>query len=493
MRPASVFTDHMVLQRSKPVPVWGDAEPGATVIVEFAGQKRSAVASDGGEWRVDLDPMPASSRPRKLQVSSSEFQVSFADVLVGDVWLASGQSNMEMSMMPRPPWHEGVLGYENEIDAADYPEIRLLKVARSPSWKQEDFLIGSWRRCSPESVQYFSGVAYYYARKLYLETGVPQGVLLSAHGGTPLNSWRNPQRALQFEKDSRKAKQNQETVAANAEALADYDAQVPAYRTAWLANPDPTKVMQPKAPFKAYNFLLGGCYNGMLAAAAPFAMSGVIWTQGESDAGSDVYAEKLADFVEQFREEWNDETLFFFYSQLANHDPFIRHPDRASWGHYWAKMRNIQLKALRMTRDTGMAVAADVGETDRIHPRDKKTVGERLALWALAKTYGQDVVCSGPLARGAGRSGSSAVVDFDFAGPGFEIRNAEKLEGFELAGEDGEYVPALATVKGDQIVVSAAEVTAPTAVRYAWDNDPVLTLYNKAGLPASPFELNVSE
>ncbi len=491
---ATVFGDSMVVQRDKPVPVWGTATPGENITVAFAGQAKSCVADATGRWEVKLDPLPASAEPRNFVVSASSNQKSkiiqhqFTNVLVGDLWLCSGQSNMDMSMRPFPPWHQGVLNHAQEIAAAQHPRLRLFNVAHTPRHAKADDVGGEWLVCTPVTVADFSGVAYFFGRQLLLETGVPQGLILSAVGGTSIQSWRDPAR-IQEPSTRQKIAAAAQQCAAHADQLAAFEKALPVFleKTLTAARTNGARPAGLPEPFKGYRSQPGYCYNGMLAPLAPCALRGIVWYQGEADTSwAAGYTAALRDFITQCRVEFRDATLPCYIVQLANYDPTLKNPGIKARGPTWAALRQSQLEVLRAEPCSGLAVAADVGLADQIHPPDKRAVGERLARWALVQVYGRKIECSGPLFQSLEISGGKAFAKFSHAG-GLVLKAAGAVSGFELAGADGVFQPATATVRGDAIELTHPAIAQPAAARYGWADHPHLTLYNTAGLPASPF------
>lgn len=451
----SVFSDGMVLQRNSQVPIFGKAAPGEVVTVEFAGQKKSATVDSSNHWKIMLDPMPASSNPRKMRISetrNSKLETrNFFDVLVGEVWLCSGQSNMEMSMQPFPPWHKGTLNCQQEIEAATYPEIRFFYVEKLASRSPEFTCGGQWESCRPETAAEFPAVAYFFARQLYQELNVPIGVINSSWGSTAIESWM------------------QEELFVGEFEMIQKHLQVEKQRRA----PDPvTDFSLPSA-----------CYNGLIAPLIPYRIQGVIWCQGEANAAWPiVYQDLFPAMIQSWRKAWALPEMPFYFVQLANFDVSGQPGLTAD---NWARLRQAQFAALELPR-TGMAVAADIGDPDNIHPRNKQEVGRRLALWALADTYGKNISCSGPLFQTLELRGREAVLHFDHTDGGLVVEG-ECLGGFIIAGGDRQFVSAEARVEGNTVVVWNSTVNRPQAVRYGWTDAPVCSLYNEALLPAAPF------
>ncbi len=493
---AAVFTDHMLLQRELSAPVWGTAEPGEQVTVRFAGQEKQTKADKNGRWLVRLEPLQASAEGRQLEAQGSN-TVAVEDVLVGDVWICSGQSNME--------WSVGMsANAKEEIAAARYPEIRLFDVEGHHSAPlPKNSLRGTWSLCTPESVARFSAVGYYFGRQLHQETGVPIGLIGTNWGGTRIEPWTPP---VGF--------RSVPELKALAEKVNAGDPSTPAGKTAWSnyfsavknwaeqgsaaleegrdlpplpGTPGPQKHTEPSA-----------IYNAMVHPLAPYGVRGAIWYQGESNGGEGIeYFHKMQALIRGWREVWNQENfpLYFYFVQLANFQQPNPHPDG---GDGWARLREAQRQALTIPH-TGMAVTIDIGEAGDIHPRNKQDVGRRLAQWGLRDVYKKDVVVSGPLFRELKIEGNKARVYFDHVGDGLMVGRKEglaqtqpvadgKLKSFAIAGEDRKWHWAEATIDGDTVLVSSPEVPNPVAVRYAYSMNPQgANLYNQQGLPASPF------
>ncbi len=438
----SIFSDHMILQREQPVPVWGRAEPGSTVTVEFAGQKKTAVADSSNHWNLFLDPMPASSKPWKLQISSVELQVSFSDVLIGEVWFCSGQSNMQMPL-------RGADNAEAEIAAADHPQIRLYQTPQVFSDHPVEKIDAQWQVCSPETAASFSGVAYYFGRKLHRELDVPVGLLLSSWGGSRIEPWTPP---CGFE---------------GIESLADIYRQIQNM---------PKLGSNPNADRQFPTAL----YNGMIHAHIPFAIRGAIWYQGGANHREGMlYVDKTKALFGGWRKLWGYEFPCYFVQVAPFHfgqeDPGIL-----------PVMWEAQSQIVKCIPNTGMAVINDGYSPDNIHPKDKVTPGARLALLALDNTYGFDLVSSGPVFQALEKRDGALKVSFDSAA-GLTTRDGKAPDWFEVAGEDGVFQPTDAEIDGDCVILRCAGVAAPAAVRFAWHKLASPNLMNGAGLPASAF------
>jgi hypothetical protein len=483
VRLPALFSDHMVLQRYTRPAVWGWADPGEDVTVTIAGQSKAAKAGGDGRWTLKLDPLPGTG-PYTLTVKGKN-TVAVNDVLVGEVWLASGQSNMEMSMAATG-------GFQDEKAAAVHPQIRMFKVTRKPAREPKPDCEGAWVVCAPETVGGFSGAAYYFGRELNSKLGVPIGLVHSSHGGSPIEAWTS----LEAQQGNGALK----------ELLAEWDHQDQSYDpaaaeakyqkalTAWRRAASTAKAQgkrpsaQPKEPVHSRDDYHHPTvlFNGMIAPLIPYTIRGAIWYQGESNGhtpeAARLYATQLRVLIADWRGRWGQGDFPFAWAQLPNFNE--------QSAHCWPLVRESMLRGLAVT-NTGMTVNIDLGSTNTIHPLNKRDVGKRLALWARAQVYGEKVAWSGPLPAGQSFRDGVAEVRFQHA-EGLAAREGA-LRGFELAGADGQWKPATARIVGDKVVVSSPEVKAPVAARYAWSANPDGNLVNGAGLPASPFRTGERE
>jgi sialate O-acetylesterase len=443
---ASIFSDHMVLQRDMEIPIWGTADPGAEVTVTLRDESAEATADDDGKWRANLPSMEAGG-PHELTVKVGDETTTLSDVLIGDVWVASGQSNMEWSVTNSD-------NAEKEIADADYPEIRFVDVPNVVSDKPLDsFESHGWQAVTPRNIGNFSAVAYFFARNLQKELDVPIGLIGCNWGGTRMEAWT-----------SREALLSSETFAPIVKA----DEAEP-------ENEEAAKWRKERAHDRpAYLF------NGMTSAIIPYGIRGVIWYQGESNAGkANEYAELSKLMIADWRSRWDEGDFPFLLVQLAAWEP---------GGDSWPYLREAQTDTLEAP-NVGMAVAIDIGHRTDIHPRNKQEVGRRLALAAQAIAYGDDdVVYSGPMFSEIAIEDGKAKLTFEHVGGGLKSgAEGGALDGFEIAGEDGKFVPAHAEIDGEVVVVSSDDVKEPTQVRYNWAAFPGGNLFNAEGLPAVPF------
>jgi sialate O-acetylesterase len=462
VRLPAVISDHMVLQRSAAVPVWGWATPGEQVSVQFGSQARAVRTGADGRWRVELDLTRATAEPASLTVRGADNTLNVEDVLVGEVWLASGQSNMDKPLGAQRG-QQPTFNAEAEIAAAQHPDIRLFKVTRARTAEPGEDVKGSWVRCSPASVEAtrFSAAAYYFGRRLKEELHTPVGLIDASFGGTRIESW-TPAAALAAQKTTQTAAQKAvENEAAPARAPFD-----PKDRPASL-------------------------YNGMIAGLAPFALKGVLWYQGESNIldtdDGPAYTGKMEALISSWRTHWRSE-FPFYYVQVAPHLYSSVRADRVPGGTESApRLWEAQADALRIPNTAMIGTTDLVDDLRDIHPRDKKSVGLRLANLALAKTYGRTGLQPfSPAYRAVRFDGGKAILSFEHAA-GLAARDGKPLTWFEIAGADGAWHPADALIDGDRVVVSSALVASPRSVRFAWHEAAQPNLVNGAGLPALPF------
>lgn len=501
VRLPAILGSHMVLQRGGTAPIWGWADPGEQVAVKasWAPEGLSVVAGGDGRWRVNLST-PAAGGPHTLTITGRN-EIELEDILVGEVWLCSGQSNMQMPLKhPTPGYTEPVLNHEAEIAKANHPNIRLFLVPYTASDATLDEGKGEWRRCTPESVERFTALGYFFGRELHGRLGVPVGLIGASQGASALESWTShgvlaadPGYAPILER--------------YAEALRNLPAAKRKYEEdtkAWeaLAPAEQETQVRPWRPYGDYKFCAPSTlYNGMIHPVIPFAMRGVIFYQGEENSIWTLDYQKLfSQMIGSWRAAWENPELYFFFAQLSSYDVNHLSPVSRYWIEWhpnekqkatisddsWAKVQEAQLKSLQVP-NTGLAVTIDVGDPSNIHPVNKQEVARRLALWALAKTYGQKIVYSGPIYRSLRQEGKKAVVGFEPLQSPLAARGTGPLQGFSVAGQDRVFHPAQARIEGEKVIVWSEDVRTPVAVRYAWGSYPEHNLANEAGLPASPF------
>jgi sialate O-acetylesterase len=481
VRLPAVFSDQMVLQHGKPVAVWGWADAGEAVTVSIGDQSKTVKATDAGRWQMELAALQPGG-PHALTVSG-ENRIVIQGVLVGEVWLCSGQSNMAMTV-------NRAQDFEQEQAAADLPMIRMFTTARQASPEPADDCQGSWAVCSPETVGGFSATAYFFGRQLHRELKMPVGLINSSWGGTAVEAWTSETAQSRIDqlapiRDAWEQKIAQTNPAA---AQAAYETQEAKWQAAAQAARQ-SGAKLPRRPTPPIDPRLdqnrpANLFNGMIHPLIPYAIRGAIWYQGERNANSpypELYGLQLAALISDWRSRWSAE-FPFLWVQLPNFRKLQTEPVETSG---WVVVQEQMLKTLAVP-DTGMAVAIDVGEANDIHPRNKQAVGDRLARWALAKFYGRDLCASGPLFKSAELRDGSIVLNFDYACEGLRAEG-DALRGFAVAGADQQFVWADAKIDGRTVVVSNARVGKPVAVRYSWASNPVGNLTNGAGLPASPF------
>jgi sialate O-acetylesterase len=468
-----VLGEHMVVQRGLPVHIWGAADPHESVTVEFRGETRSATADDLGRWSVYLRPAEAGG-PFELTIHGRN-TIALKDVLVGDVWVASGQSNMELRV-------QSTANAKAEIAAANYPRIRLFQALHKVSdYPLDDIAAHGWALCSPETAANFSAVAYYFGRDIQQKLDVPLGLIEADWGGTPADAWTSlhalsADAALMpvFSEWSH-MNDGRATVMLQRKKLdREWERAAAQAKSEGRTPPD-----RPWQPNEDNSWMPAGLFNAMIAPLSRFPIRGVIWYQGESNTGAErapLYARLFQTMIRDWRRAWGQGDFPFLFVQLAN---FETSPQSM-----WPEVRDAQRQTLELA-DTGMAVTIDIGLPKNIHPTNKQDVGLRLALWARAIAYGEKIEYSGPLYREATSEGGSLRVWFDHAG-GLKSRSQE-LKGFEVAGADRKFWPAQARIEGSTVVVSSPSVPSPAYVRYGWASNPECSLYNADDLPASPF------
>ena len=464
-----LFASHMVLQRGAQDPIWGWTDPGKQVTVNMNGKSATATAGDDGKWIARIGPFEAGG-PYELSISGPQ-EVKLDDVVVGDVWICSGQSNMEMGI-------GNVNDAQREIAEADHPQLRLFTVPKHVAYEPQTGFArnksqpdeAKWLTCTPQNIRVgdwggFSAVGYFFGRDIQQKLNIPIGLIHTSWGGTIAEAW---------------------TSAGSLEQMPDFrDAlkklhERPEPEARRSAQRAPTT--QPQRPNPNVPTVL---YNGMIAPLEPLAITGAIWYQGESNANrAKQYQTLLPTMIRDWREHFQVGDFPFFIVQLAAFMPESERPQESQW----AELREAQGVAAQTVRRSAIAVATDIGDAKDIHPKNKQEVGRRLALDALALSYGQKIEYSGPVFSAMQVEGNKAVLHFRHLGGGLEARGDGPLRGFAISGDGRQFVWGDAKIEGDTVVVSSPEVEHPVAVRYGWANNPAQdNLYNKAGLPAPPF------
>jgi len=463
----ALFSDHMILQREIPLKIWGNADYGNVVEVSFNGQIQSVTAGYDGKWQVEFPAMEAGG-PYTVKITADK-EIVFSDVLVGEVWLCSGQSNMAFAL-------NSAETSETEIPEANYPEIRLFNM-KTIAWagniaftkeqlekinKGDFYNFGPWEVCTPETAAEFSAVGYFFGKKIHNELGVPIGLVHNAKGGSNTESWVS------------------RTILESHPWLVDM-------LTDWRNNDLVSEWCRERAsknlegtdnPLQRHPFEPTYLFDVGIAPLIPFGISGVIWYQGESNAENiPVHNELFPMLVNDWRDKWGIGDFPFLYVQLSSIEP------RNSWPEF----RDSQRRFLDIIPGCGMAVTSDIGHPTDVHPKNKKDVGNRLALWALAQTYNRDITYSGPLYKSSFTRKSKIWLSFDHCGTGLATKDNKKITGFEIAGTDRTFKPAKARIKGKHIIIHNKEIKNPVAVRYGWKPYTEGNLINKEGLPASTF------
>lgn len=494
-----LFSDHAVLQRGRAIPVRGMARPGERVTVSLGSDVVTAIAGEDGSFVAVLPAQELSVEGRELAAISDSGRASARDLLVGDVWLCSGQSNMD--------WSLGASDSSADIPGANFPQVRHFGVEMNFASAPQTTLRGSWSLATPESVPGWTAVGFYFARRVHAETGVPIGIVRSTVGGTNIECWMSQATLLGdpalepfanrmreslalYQRELAEALPSVERWAREARAALDGGTALP-QRPEWPEYPFGERMFRPRCVT---------LHNGMIAPLGTLPMRGFLWYQGESNAGSpadcEQYIEKMRAMVSDWR-GWFGEgrELPFYYVQLASWQGANDNPAHSD---DWALLRDAQRRAMKLRR-FGMASAIDIGDAQDIHPRNKFDVGERLARWALAEEYGRALVPCGPMLREVHVEGGALRVHFDFVGAGLMVgrKNGRDtavehagapLDRFAIAGADRNWRWADARIDGATVLVSHPEIPAPVAVRYAWAFQPEgANLYNRDGLPASPF------
>ena len=510
----AIFGDHMVLQQRVPVTVWGWADPNEAIQVTIGTVTANTTADAEGKWRCKLGKMQSTTIPITVTVSGATQKIVFADVLIGDVWICSGQSNMALSMSEASNARE-------VLPNANYPELRIFSVKVKPEIEPQHDCEGRWVCCSPEVARTFSAVGYLFGMELAKAKKLPLGLIGSYVGSSPAQAWTSLE-ALKSDPDLKSGYADGfMALTANAKA-------VQAAHDQWMANggaayyetgrqynmakylakekglpappPPPPPFPLPYAPeppdFKDTN-LPTVLFNAMIHPLIPYAIKGVIWYQGESnEAKPGLYRRLFSAMINDWRTHWSQGDFLFLYVQLPGFR--VRQPEPASGGG-WPLVRETQMLALKSVPQTGMAIAIDCGEGNNLHPSFKSEIGRRLSLLARRMAYGEDLVASGPLYESHQVAGNKIKIVFSSTGTGLKIGvppkesktpvpPVDEIKGFAIAGPDGKFVWAKATIGSpNTVVVWSDQIKNPTAVRYGWAENPEVNLYNSADLPASPF------
>lgn len=488
---ASPFSDHMVLQRNIKVPVWGTADAGERITVLFNKQKVTTVTDYNGNWKVNLNKLSAGG-PYTMTVTGKN-SITINDVYVGEVWICSGQSNMDMTVAKEDRYWCGVVNEAEEVASANYPTIRVFDVDFTPNEKIQKELKGKWEVVSPQTVGHLSAAAYFFARDIQKKLKVPVGLITTAFGASTAEAWirkealqANPKvnflvdtfqaKLSRYHADTAASRKYEEARAKFREEAAKARAEGKTPRRG-PRNPNPA--VDQHSPYVLW--------NGMVAPLVPYGIRGALWYQGESNGPTaEIYKDIMEILVADWRKQWGLGDFPFIYVQLANHQKLITDPVKDD---AMVTVRDAQLQNLSIP-NTAMVVAIDNADRDdpnNIHPKNKQDIGKRLALAALGMVYGEKITYSGPLFEKMTTEEDKVRLHFKNAGDGL-VAKGDTLYGFAIAGADKIFRWADAKIDGKTVVISSGDISKPVAIRYAWAKNPQANLYNKAGLPASPFK-----
>ncbi|MGV3662837.1 MAG: sialate O-acetylesterase [Prosthecobacter sp.] len=489
----AIIGDNMVLQQQQANPIWGWDAPGTDVSVTFNGKTKTAKADDKGKWTVKLDPAPVNAKPATLSIKGSSTR-ELKNVLVGEVWICSGQSNMGFTV-------ERTWDADLEVAQAKHPLIRLISVPQVGTQEIQDDFKGQWEECSPTNVGAFTAVGYHFGRILHEMLGVPVGLIDNAWGGSACEAWvrrdllENDPRFKPLVERFKKVEDSFSQEAFDKQAAA-YQKKLDEYQ---VARREAAKARKPAPPAPAgrapQNMMTGqkrpgNLYAGVLHPTIGYGIKGVVWYQGESNAGeAKEYRELFPFMIQHWRNEWKQGDFPFYWVQLADFKAHQAEPGDSDW----AELREAQTLSMSKLPKTGQCIITDLGEANDIHPKNKRDVAERLARWALVNDYGQKLVYRSPELKDAKFNGNKALLTFDFAPNGLRTVDIDEPKGFAICGEDKKWVWAQAAIIGgskkgtNQIEVSSPSVAKPVAVRYAWSDNPVCNVYSAEGLPVTPF------
>ncbi len=478
----ALFGSHMVLQQEKPVVIWGTAGSGEDIAVSIGNLSGSTTAGDDGTWKVKLGSLKAGG-PHTVTVKGTN-TVTLDDVMVGEVWVCSGQSNMAFPVA-------AANDPDLESLSATFPNIRLISVPQVASQKPLRDFNGRWERCTPQTVRNFSAVGYFFGRLLHQVLDVPVGLIDNAWGGSAAEAWV---RRDVLEADDRYGPlvEKWDGIVKNydhAKATADFEKRLAQWKEAAgkakaAGKRPPNRPRRPRNPLNS-NHRPANLYNGVLYPVVGYGIRGVIWYQGESNASRAYqYRHLFPLMIKTWRDDWGQGAFPFYWVQLADFQDEKPEPGESAW----AELREAQTMTMAALPNTGEAVIIDLGEAHDIHPRDKQNVAKRLARWALARDYGIEIVYRSPLYKSHEVAGSTIVVAFDHVGGGLDTFDVRQPVGFAVAGEDRKFVWAQARIVGkDKVEVWSDAVKKPAAVRYAWASNPVCNMQNREHLPMTPF------
>lgn len=483
----AIIGDNMVLQQQLANPLWGWDAPGTEVTVKFGTQTKTAKADADGRWTVKLDPVPANANPATISIKGTSAR-ELKNVLVGEVWICSGQSNMQWNVSSS--WDSDI-----EIATAKYPKIRLISVPQVGTQDPQQDFKGEWKECSPGTVGPFSAVGFFFGRVLHNTLDVPVGLINNAWGGSAAEAWvrrdlleKDPRFKLLMD-NTKKTEAFQTSDAAKklyADNLAKWQKDADEAKKA--GKPFTTRAPQAPEAWLKGNARPGNIYNGVLLPTIGYGIKGAIWYQGETNAGRAYeYASLFPFMIEDWRTEWKQGDFPFYWVQLAD---FMAEKTDATQSatSSWAEIRESQTKTQNAIKNGGQAVIIDLGEANDIHPKNKRDVAERLARWALVKDYGLKLPYRSPEFKAAAFEGNKATVTLDTFGSSLRTVDITEVKGFVVCGEDKKWAWADAKIVGkDKVEVTSKDVAKPVAVRYAWADNPVCNLYSVDGLPVTPF------
>ena len=455
LRLPKIFSNAMVLQRDRATAIWGWADSDEKIRIAFHGQEVNAIADKDGKWYITLHPMHFGG-PFETRIQGKSELVVLKNILIGDVWVCSGQSNMEF---PVSGWAK-VKDYKSEIAQANYPKIRLFNVEKNiNTHPQEDVKGGVWQECSPSTISPFSAVGYFFGRDLYNTLQIPIGLINSAWGGTEIESW--------ISRPSLDTSEEFKTSVAK------------------LLIPDTDSLRKKENGKLSPNGYPSLLYNAMINPLIQFKIKGTIWYQGESNVTRAYqYKEALPLLIKDWRRNWQENNFPFYYVQISSFNALYGNSNKGST---WAELRESQTKTLSLLPGIGMAVTTDIGDPLDIHPTNKQGVGRRLATLALIHTYGKRIIAGGPVFQNMKITGTRAFISFTQIGSGLLVKG-DTLCGYEIAGADKVFYPAEANVEGNKVIVFSDRVAFPVSVRYGWADDASqINLFNKEGFPVAPF------
>jgi sialate O-acetylesterase len=470
----NLFTNHMVLQRGIKIPVWGRASSGERITVTLGSNVAVTTTNANGKWMVKLKPMK-SGGPYTLKVKGED-TLEFSDVLLGDVWICAGQSNMELPVRRST-------SSKNEIANSANPQIRLLTIdhqANADSTREN--VNGVWFECNPATVEGFSAVGYYFGRKLEMELNVPIGLIDIGWNATRIEAWTSRDALKRLESGKIEvAAYERSAPQDDLNAMKNYEEKLKEYKDAFSKGNTTIEAPERPRPARKVPSSVGSLYNYMISPLIPYGIKGAIWYQGEANAKSAEnaieYRKQLPNMIKNWRDDWGQGSFPFIFVQLPNFQ---------STG-FWPLMRESMLKTYLADKKTGMAVTIDIGHKTDIHPSNKQDVGYRLALQALNIAYKKkNIVSQGPVFKSMIIKNREVTLSFDHSGSGLKTKQNE-LKGFKIAGSDQQFYDATATILKDRVIVSSDKVSSPVAVRYGWEDYPDCSLYNMENLPASPF------